>query len=322
MVEPAGRVPSRYDWKFRPPFFALRRRRTDVLNPNFPPNIRPIAPRRTALMSTPPTAAAKFGRSANSAGGDMFSGIGLIAFSCICCAALAGFLIGRRLSEDNRSEGTQRVVQLVMNVVGILTALVLGLLIASTKTNFDTTSNQVEQFATNLALLDRELIQLGPDARPVRDLLREFSSRKIALVWPAERWTRPKLHDNETDEMLDDMQGRLRSSSPQNEAQRMTRAEALRILGELKRTNRLLAVQVNIRTPLPFLAVVIFWLCVLFLSYAAFAPVNKVVLGAMIISAASVSIALNVIIDMDRPFVGIIKISSASMRQALDDMKP
>ena len=102
----------------------------------------------------------------------------------------------------------------------------------------------------------------------------------------------------------------------------MTRAEALRILSELMRTNRLLAVQVNIRTPLPFLAVVIFWLCVLFLSYAAFAPVNKVVLGAMIISAASVSIALNVIIDMDRPFLGIIKISSASMRQALDDMKP
>ena len=186
-------------------------------------------------------------------------------------------------------------------------APVLGLLIASTKTNFDTTSNQVEQFATNLALLDRELIQLGPDAKPVRDLLREFSSRKIALVWPAERGIRPKLHDNETDDMLDDMQGRLRSSSPQSEAQRVTRAEALRILGELKRTNRLLAVQVNIRTPLPFLAVVIFWLCVLFLSYAAFAPVNKVVLGAMIISAASVSIALNVIIDMDRPFLGSLR---------------
>jgi hypothetical protein len=252
----------------------------------------------------------------------MFSGIGLIAFCCICCAALAGFFIGRRLSEDNRSEGTQKVVQLVMNVVGILTALVLGLLIASTKTNFDTTSNQVEQFATNLALLDRELVQLGPDAKPLRDLLREFSSRKIALVWPAKRWIRPRLQDDETDDMLDDMQGRLRSSSPQSEAQRVTRAEALRILGELKRTNRLLAVQVNIRTPLPFLAVVIFWLCVLFLSYAAFAPVNKVVLGAMIISAASVSIALNVIIDMDRPFLGIIKISSASMRQALDDMKP
>jgi Kef-type K+ transport system membrane component KefB len=252
----------------------------------------------------------------------MFSGIGLIAFCCICGAALAGFFIGRRLSQDNRSEGTQRVVQLVMNVVGILTALVLGLLIASTKTNFDTTSNQVEQFATNLALLDHELLQLGPDAKPLRDLLRAFSSRKIALVWPPERWIRPSLHDSETDRILDDMGGRLRSWSLQSEAMHETRAEALRILGELKRTNRLLAVQESIRTPLPFLAVVIFWLCMLFLSYAAFAPVNPVVIGAMIISAVSVSIALNVIVDMDHPFRGIIRISPASMQQALDDMKP
>jgi Kef-type K+ transport system membrane component KefB len=252
----------------------------------------------------------------------MFSGVGLIAFSCICCASLAGFLVGRRLSEDSRAEATQRVVQLVMNIVGILTALVLGLLIASTKTNFDVTSNQVEQFATNLSLLDHELAHLGPDAKALRDSLRAFTAQKIALVWPTDRRLEPRLADVETDQMLDDMQERLRSSAPQIEAERETRISALQILGELKRTNRLLSVQQNIRTPLPFLAVVIFWLSMLFLSYAAFAPVNKAVIGAMLISAISVSIAMNVIIDMDRPFVGFVKVSPTSMRQALEQMSP
>jgi hypothetical protein len=251
----------------------------------------------------------------------MFNGIGLITFCCISCAALAGFLIGRRLPEDSRSDGTQRVVQLVMNIVGILTALVMGLLIAATKTNFDTTSTEVEEFATSLSLLDRELGHLGADAGPLRDLLRAFTSRKIALMWPAERGVKPRLQDQETDQMLDDLEVRLLSSSLQGEGLRDTRASALRILDDLKRTNRLLAVQQTIRAPPPFLDVVVFWLCMLYLSYAAFAPLNRAVVGAMVISALSVSIALNVIIDMDRPFLGIIKIPSLSMRQAFEDMK-
>jgi hypothetical protein len=35
-----------------------------------------------------------------------------------------------------------------------------------------------------------------------------------------------------------------------------------------------------------------------------------------------VSIALNLIFDMDRPFAGFIKVSSVPMQQALDKMKP
>ena len=252
----------------------------------------------------------------------MFNGIGLIAFSCISCAAVAGMLVGRRLPETSRSDATQRVVQLVMNIVAVMTALVLGLLIASTKTNFDATSNQVEQFATNLSLLNRELGQLGVDADPLRDLLRAFTTRKIGLMWPTQRGVKPSLHDDETDQMLDELEGRLHSFSFEGEGRRDSRATALRILGELQRTNRLLAVQESVRTPLPFLDVVIFWLCILYFSYATFAPVNRAVLGAMILSALSVSIALNVILDMDRPLVGIIKISPDSMRQALEGMKP
>ena len=65
----------------------------------------------------------------------MFNGIGLIAFCAIFVASAAGFFLGRKLPEGDRSDGTQRTVQNVMNVVGILSALVLSLLIAGTKAN-------------------------------------------------------------------------------------------------------------------------------------------------------------------------------------------
>jgi hypothetical protein len=48
----------------------------------------------------------------------------------------------------------------------------------------------------------------------------------------------------------------------------------------------------------------------------------QTVIVTMIAGAFSVSIALNLIFDMDRPFAGFIKISSVPMRRALEKMKP
>jgi hypothetical protein len=251
----------------------------------------------------------------------MFTGIGLIAFCSIACAASLGFFIGRKLLPgDSHSEQTQRTVQSVMTNVGILSALVLGLLVASAKTNFDTTTSEVEQFAASLSLLDRDLGHLGPESVTLRNALRDFTTKMLALTWPAE-YGASSVRGVEAEQILDGVQEQLRSSqSPTAQPQSASAASALQLLGELKRTSRLLALQQTIRTPRPFLAVVIFWLSMSFLSYAIFAPLNRTVIGAMIISAISVSIALNIIIDMDRPFVGLIKVSPAPVRQALDQM--
>ncbi len=128
------------------------------------------------------------------------------------------------------------------------------------------------------------------------------------------------LQDYDTDHRLDDLQERLRASAPQTDAGKEARTSALALLTELKRTNRLIDVQESDRTDLPFRMVVIFWLCMLYASYALFAPFNRLTLISIMISAFCVSIALNVINDMDRPLEGIVKVSPLAMRQALDAM--
>jgi hypothetical protein len=252
----------------------------------------------------------------------MFTGLGLVAFFCIMAASALGFAIGRKLPETNRTEATEKAILNVMSVVGILTALVLGLLIASTKTDFDTRSNEVEQFAANLTLLDRELAHFEQDVKDPRDLLRAFTVRKIALTWPSKRGVAPVLHDDQTVQELDAIQQELRGWTPQEEPQREGRRHALKLLDELKRTSRLLAVQQREQTPRPFLFVVTIWLSVLYFSYALFAPLNRAVVGALIIGAFSVSMAINLILDMDQPFVGFVRVSAEPMQQALEQMKP
>jgi Protein of unknown function (DUF4239) len=249
----------------------------------------------------------------------MFTGIGLIAFCCIFGSALVGFAVAPRLPEDCRTDATQKVVQSAMNVVGLLSALVLGLLIAGTKANFDTRNGEVQQFASNLTLLDRELSLSQPEAKDLRGALRAFTTRKMALTWPADHKA-PVMHDAETVRILDDIQQKIRASEPQTASQREGRSDALQLIGELKRTSRLLAVQQTIRAPLLFLVVVIFWLSMLFLSHALFAPFNRVAAAALLIGAFSVSLAVNLIFDMDQPFVGFISISPAPIQQAVDQM--
>jgi hypothetical protein len=252
----------------------------------------------------------------------MFTGIGLIAFYFTFGAALAGLFLGSKLPESNRTEATQKAVQNAMNVVGVLSALVLGLLIADRKSSFDTRSREVEQFAANLTLLDRELMHFESEAKDLRDMLRTFTVRKMALTWPTGRDLEPVMHDTQTVHMLDNIQERLREWTPQTEVQREGRTNALALTTELKRTSRLLAIQQSGQASPAFLIVVIFWLSMLLLSYAIFAPFNAAVVVALLVCSISVSTAVNLIYDMDRPFAGFIRISSAPMQQTLDQMKP
>jgi hypothetical protein len=65
------------------------------------------------------------------------------------------------------------------------------------------------------------------------------------------------------------------------------------------------------------LVVVVFWLTVIFLSFGLFAPPNTTVTATLFVSALSVSCAIFLILEMDRPYDGIIQISSAPLRDAL-----
>lgn len=251
----------------------------------------------------------------------MFTGVGLIAFICIFGAGLLGFALRGFLPESHRTDEMGKAVHNVMGVVALLAALVLGLLVASTKSNFDVRSQEVQQFSANLTLLDREVVHFGEDAARMREFLRAFTARKIAQLWTDQGADSAK-DAAQSVQLLDEIEGNLRLYKPGNEVDAAGRNNALDLARELKRTSRLLSVQQINTTPRPFLIAVVFWLSVLFFCRAIFAPFNGTMIAAIFLGAFSVSVAINLIFDMDRPFTGFIKVSSVPMQQALDWMKP
>jgi lipopolysaccharide export LptBFGC system permease protein LptF len=69
----------------------------------------------------------------------------------------------------------------------------------------------------------------------------------------------------------------------------------------------------------PFLAILVFWLTVIFVSFGLFAPRNGSVITALLVCALSVA-GFYLIVEMDQPYGGLIKISSAPLRAALDQL--
>ena len=69
--------------------------------------------------------------------------------------------------------------------------------------------------------------------------------------------------------------------------------------------------------PVPFLIVLVFWLCIIFASFGLYAPANPTVVATLGVCALSVAGAIFLILELALPFAGVIRVSSASLRGAL-----
>jgi len=86
---------------------------------------------------------------------------------------------------------------------------------------------------------------------------------------------------------------------------------------DLGRMLMLLFEQLGSSIPVPFLVVLVFWLCIIFASFGLFAPRNATVIAVLFVCALSVSGAIFLILELDRSFEGLLQVSSSPLRAAL-----
>lgn len=112
--------------------------------------------------------------------------ISLIVLLCIFGSALVGLLLRSRFPDEHLNAESKEVVKLVIGIVGTMTGMVLGLLVASAKSSFDSQRDGVAQLAANVVVLDRALTHYGPETRESRDVLRDSVEDMIQRIWPME----------------------------------------------------------------------------------------------------------------------------------------
>jgi hypothetical protein len=246
--------------------------------------------------------------------------ISLIAFVCSFGGALLGLFLRSVLPEHHLSDKTRDAVKVGTGLIATLTALVLGLLISSAKSSFDMMSDEIKQSGARVILIDRTLAHYGPETKEARDLMRFSLASLIDQIWPEDKTIHADLKAVEKGSKIEELQDKLRTLSPKNDSQRLLQAQALQICGDLAQSRWLLIEQSQSSLPSAFLVVLVFWLTIFFICFGLFSEPNATVIAVMLVCALSVSGAIFLILEMNSPLEGIIKVSSAPLHKALEHL--
>ena len=222
------------------------------------------------------------------------------------------------MPEHHLSVDTKDTVKLAMGLVATMTALVLGLLVASAKGNYDAEKSSVTAMSAKFVVLDRILAHYGPEAKSSRDLLCQSVEKIIAHLWPDKKSQPVQLDPSHTsgETLYDTMQ----SLEPRDDSQRLLKAQALSTAIDLGQMRWLMFEQSGSSISWPLLTVVVCWLAILFFSFGLFAPPNGTARIALLVAALTVSSSISLILELDQPFDGLIHISSSSMQTALNHL--
>ena len=237
--------------------------------------------------------------------------ISLIVFVCIFGGALLGILLHASLPQHHLAADSKDIVKLGMGLVGTMSALVLGLLVASAKGSYDAQSAELTQMSANIALLDRVLAVYGPETKETRALLRGTVGRVLDQMWSTGSLSVPTAAGGEI------IYEKIQGLSPKNDTQRSLQSQALSMAIDLGKLRWLMYEQATTSVSMPLLVVLVLWLAVIFISFGLFAPFNAIVVSSLFISALSVSGAIFLILEMYTPYEGVIQLSSAPLRAAL-----
>jgi hypothetical protein len=242
--------------------------------------------------------------------------LSVIAFACILAGTLVGMLLRNRVPENHLESDAKDVVRLGAGLIGTIAALVLGLLIASAKSSFDTQVNQVKQLTADVILLDQLLAQYGPEAATVRNLLRGAVHAVADRIWHENGSVSARVPYEPTVEG-DAFIVKLRQLQPQTDDQRPIKDHAIQITTNIAHTRLLLFTQGDNPIPKPFLIVLIFWVSIIFANFSLFADPRPIVIGALVVFALSAAAAIFLVLELGQPFSGMMQISSMPLRSAL-----
>ena len=219
-----------------------------------------------------------------------------LVFVVVFGGAAVGMLLRRMLPDEHFTQEARTVVSLSTGFVVTMTGLVLGMLVSSGKSFYDSQRLHVVQMSSNILLLDRTLAEFGPEIDPIRSQLRELVESTLHRVWPREAFKQVQLQPMD---YTDNIEQQLRFLAPKNENQASAKIKAIAVLDDLKQFSWLVFMETESNSlPKPLLIVLVSWLLAIFVSFGLVAPPNPTVIVTLLISAIAVSAAIFIILEL------------------------
>ncbi len=233
-----------------------------------------------------------------------------------------GILLRHRLPHQHLNEHSKDVVRLGASLVATITALLLGLLITSAKSSYETQRNEVRQIASKIVLLDNQLKRYGPEANAAREAQRRAIAPLIDRIW-GERALRSESGAPYQPGVEGDMvYETIENLNPQSDNQKNIKYRALTTVAAVTEARVRLFEESEAAMPNVLIAVVMLWLTLLFTSFTLFSPINPTGAVVLAVIAFSASAAIFLVLELNQPFSGLLRISPDPLRNALGSLGP
>jgi hypothetical protein len=148
--------------------------------------------------------------------------------------------------------------------------------------------------------------------------MRSLIEEQMRRMWPGERTAptqaRPQAQSGDAFYVA------IQTLSARDDTQRALKAQAVSLTLEVAQLRSLMLAQSTSSISMPMLTVVVLWLVVIFLSFSLLAPPNATANLALMVSALCTAGALFLVLELDRPFGGLIQISSEPLRNVLSQL--
>lgn len=240
----------------------------------------------------------------------------LVTFA-VFLGSLIGLNLHRVLPRSHLTKETQDVVRLGTGMLSVLASLVLGLLIATAKNAYDGTDQSFRSYAAEIALLNETLRDYGADAATPRDTLRRYTEQLLHDVWPAHGDPVNLFQHPRVASLLEQVREEIRALKPRDSGQAWLQQQALTVTITLFRQRWSLIEQARTNVHGIVLGILVSWIVAIFISFGLNAPLNGTVVAAFLICSMAIGGSVFLILEMDQPLSGVIRISSWPIENVL-----
>jgi len=241
---------------------------------------------------------------------------GITFVFCLFGLWLGSFLVTHNLLPAAHLKETSReVLKDSVGFIATLVALVMGLLVTSAKATFDKSSEKLSEMGALFIEVDQLLRHYGPESEHSRRFIHRYVQLSIARI---ERnrildTTGRREHQVKADDIMNQP---IRDLKPSTEVQQDIKTHVLDAISEIRHARWLLLEESNNPLPTPFLILMFFWLMVLFVGFGVLAPPNPTVHAALTVCATAMSGTVFLILEMNRPLSGLLRVSVEPLRIA------
>lgn len=235
----------------------------------------------------------------------------LLVLAALFLAVAAGRRIRRLVPDHHVASDSRDAIKLSIGVVATMSALVLGLLLSSTKSSFDQKRGSVLAVASQVEFLDRVLRAYGPETDSVRAQMGANMKVFKDQLWQSGPAMAGGGRPGNTVYL------EMSRFRPDNPVQQDLKDRALAEAALIGQQISLLHAHATSSVSWPMLLVVAWWLFVMILAFSVLTPDNISTTLALSACALSIAGALFLILELDEPFSGLVRISSEPLERVV-----